>query len=121
MPRRTLPLHSMAQASRWSDSIRFLGRALAQPRRIGPLAPSGPALARLMARLARGQTIVERGPGSGSITRRLIEALPDHGRFVAFQYGLRLLPEFKRHFHLVRVVGPVWRNLPPAYVILCRP
>lgn len=43
------------------------------------------------------------------------------GRFIAFQYGLRLIPTFQRHFRKVRVIGPIWRNLPPAYVVLGHP
>lgn len=43
------------------------------------------------------------------------------GRLVAFQYGRRALPLFKAHFRTVRVLGPVWRNLPPALVFICQP
>jgi phospholipid N-methyltransferase len=56
---------------------------------------------------------------------RILEAsrqsLAPGGRFVAFQYGLRALPFFQAHFRRVRVVGPVWRNLPPAHLFLCQP
>lgn len=168
------------------------------PLRCGALLPSSPALGRTMARLVRGQSVVELGPGSGSITRHLLarmgperrllaleldthmatrlqETLRDprlivqlgdashlkaclsvagwgqadcivsglpfqamapamrhaifsatraslspSGRFIAFQYGLRLLPVIRGHFRHVRVLGPVWRNLPPAYVIVSR-
>lgn len=186
-------------ASRWSEPIRFAGRALARPRQIGAVLPSGIHLARTMARAASGQVLVELGPGSGSITRHLLARLPESGRllaleldpslagrlgrqvrdprlvirhgdatdlrawleilawprpdaivsglpfqslpassrnrilaearnalsptgrFVAFQYGLRLLPAFRQHFRRIHVVGPIWRNLPPAYVILGLP
>lgn len=183
----------------WADSLRFAACALTAPRRIGAVLPSGPVLARTLARLARGPRIVELGPGTGCVTRPLLaglggrdhvlaleldprlaealgrrlrhprllvrggdaadldrwlddlgwghadtivsclpfQALPNdrreavlaasrralgaRGRFIAFQYGLRLLPLFRAHFTRVRVLGPVWANLPPAYVIVARP
>ncbi|BDU77105.1 class I SAM-dependent methyltransferase [Mesoterricola sediminis] len=192
--------HALDSAPRpWLAPLVFLGRALASPRRFGAVLPSGEELARTLARLARGQTLVELGPGTGSVTRHLLRGLgpggrllgleldpgiaallqrhlPDPrlqvrlgdaggleahlealgwgradtvisglplrnftgaerdrilaaaraalvpgGRFVAFQYGLGLLPELRAHFRLVRVVGPILRNVPPAYVLIGRP
>lgn len=182
--------------SRWVDPFFFLGRAFASPLQCGALLPSSSALGRTMAQLVRGQSIVELGPGSGSITRHLLarlspegrilaleldaamathlreslmdprliiqvgnasllkdclstagwgqsdcivsglpfqamaptqrhailaaarDSLSSSGRFIAFQYGLRLLPTFKHHFRKVKVVGPIWNNLPPAYVVV---
>lgn len=182
--------------SRWVDPFFFLGRAFASPLQCGALLPSSSTLGRTMAQLVRGQSIVELGPGSGSITRHLLarispegrilaleldaamathlgktlvdprlivqvgnashlkdclstagweqsdcivsglpfqamaptqrhailtaarDSLSPSGRFIAFQYGLRLLPTFKRHFRKVKVVGPIWNNLPPAYVVV---
>lgn len=49
------------------------------------------------------------------------DSLAPGGRFVAFQYGLRLLPEFRSVFRRVHVLGPVLKNLPPAYVVIGRP
>jgi phospholipid N-methyltransferase len=190
---------SAAFAGPWIEPLRFVARAMAAPRRMGAILPSGPALGRTMSRLARGPRVVELGPGSGSITRHLLErlgagdqvlaleldpvlaghlrehlpnprltirggdaahleqwlarlgwtgadtilsglpfqsfpaaaresilraaraSLSPGGRFVAFQYGLRLLPTFQRHFRRVRVIGPIWRNLPPAYIIVGMP
>jgi len=62
------------------------------------------------------------GPASrDAILSSARESLSIGGRFIAFQYGLRLLPIFRRHFRRVRVIGPIWLNLPPAYVILGLP
>lgn len=55
-----------------------------------------------------------------SILDSVQASLTPAGRFVAFQYGLRLLPIFREHFRRVHVVGPVWWNFPPAYVIIGR-
>ncbi|WP_423748243.1 class I SAM-dependent methyltransferase [Geothrix paludis] len=186
-------------APQWIDPILFAGKALSRPRRIGAVLPSGAPLAKVMTRMVNGQTVVELGPGSGSITRHLLNSLPPTGRllaleldpdlarrlqhhvrdtrlvirtgdaagledclqalgwspvdavvsgipfqalpvssrdrilsaarsglapggrFIAFQYGLRLIPLFQNHFRRVHVLGPVWRNLPPAYVIVGLP
>lgn len=183
----------------WIDPFLFARQAMASPRRFGAILPSGSALGHVMARMVRGHTIVELGPGSGSITRHLLnglgpagrilaleldegiaahlqqnlrdprltiqvgdasnldgwlsamgwdeadsivsgipfQSLPSPvrdeilsraqrllsptGRFIAFQYGLRLLPTFRKHFRRVRVIGPIWRNLPPAYVVVGHP
>ncbi|MDP2877084.1 MAG: methyltransferase domain-containing protein [Holophaga sp.] len=185
--------------NQWIDPFLFARQAMASPRRFGAILPSGSALGHVMARMVRGHTIVELGPGSGSITRHLLnglgpagrilaleldEGIAAHlqqnlrdprltvqvgdashldgwlsamgwdgadsivsgipfqsipapardavlssarrslsptGRFIAFQYGLRLLPTFREHFRRVRVIGPIWRNLPPAYVVVGHP
>lgn len=48
-------------------------------------------------------------------------SLAPGGRLVAFQYGRRGLPLFQAHFRSVRVLGPVWLNLPPALLFICQP
>lgn len=197
--RPTAAENAASDGHSWSESFAFAGRALACPRRFGAILPSGYELGRIMARMARGRTLVELGPGSGSITRHVLRTLPvdgqvlaleldpsiayllgknlpdprlqirigdagdlghwlgalgwerpqailsglplrnfsredrvrilsavrdglaPGGRFVAFQYGLRLLPEFQSVFRRVRVLGPVLRNLPPAQVLVACP
>jgi phosphatidylethanolamine/phosphatidyl-N-methylethanolamine N-methyltransferase len=50
---------------------------ISNPRGIGAVAPSAPALSRRMARevlLRDGEAVVELGPGTGTVTRALIEA-----------------------------------------------
>lgn len=54
----------------------FLRRWLANPLGIGAIAPSAPALARRMARevlLGDDEVVVELGPGTGAVTRALLE------------------------------------------------
>ena len=74
----------------------FLRRWLANPRKMGAIAPSAPALARHMARAARradrdGGRVVELGPGTGSVTRALLQAGISEDRLV--------LVERDRHLH----------------------
>ncbi len=54
----------------------FLGQALRNPTHVGAIAPSGLILGRLMARDLgpHSKLVVEIGPGTGSLTRAIIEA-----------------------------------------------
>jgi phospholipid N-methyltransferase len=77
---------------------------------------------RRVPRIVSGLPFQLLGEAAGSrILAAARQSLTPGGRFVAFQYGLRALPFFRAHFRRVRVVGPVWRNLPPAHLFLCQP
>ncbi len=72
-----------------SDSARFLKSLIAAPRLTGAVAPSGRALARAMAAAigpAPHGLIVELGPGTGPVTRSLIEAGVAPERLVLLEY-----------------------------------
>ena len=80
---------------RLADSARFLKSLIAAPRLTGAVAPSGRALARAMAAAAGPPPhglIVELGPGTGPVTRSLIEAGVARERLVAGRIRPRLLP-----------------------------
>ncbi len=61
-------------------TLLFLGQTARRWRTMGAIAPSGGPLARTIARkvgdLADGQVIIELGPGTGVITRALVERFP---------------------------------------------
>ncbi|QEL18558.1 class I SAM-dependent methyltransferase [Limnoglobus roseus] len=61
-------------------TLLFAGQMARRWRTVGAIAPSGGSLARTMARkvgdLADGQVIIELGPGTGVITRALVERFP---------------------------------------------
>lgn len=64
-----------------SETLSFWRAWLRAPRRIGAVAPSGPALARLITRHVdhRHGPVIELGPGTGVFTRALLAAgLPPH-------------------------------------------
>ena len=82
-----------------ADSARFLKSLIVAPRLTGAVAPSGRALARAMAAAAgpppRG-LIVELGPGTGPVTRSLIETGVARERLALVEYDpgfCRLLRE----------------------------
>ena len=58
-----------------SDSLRFIGRLITQPKTVGAIAPSSKALGRKMAAqidVAGEGPILELGPGTGVATAALI-------------------------------------------------
>lgn len=58
------------------STVSFLRQALVNPRSVASVAPSGPALGRAMASAvpADARHIVELGPGTGPVTRALLES-----------------------------------------------
>jgi len=82
-----------------ADSARFLKSLVAAPRLTGAVAPSGRALARAMAAAAGPPPqglIVELGPGTGPVTRSLIETGVRRERLALVEYDpgfCRLLRE----------------------------
>ena len=81
------------------DSARFLKALIVEPRLTGAVAPSGRALARAMAAAAGPPPhglIVELGPGTGPVTRSLIETGVARERLALVEYDpgfCRLLRE----------------------------
>jgi phosphatidylethanolamine/phosphatidyl-N-methylethanolamine N-methyltransferase len=61
--------------SQLTEQLRFLGRMVANPRRVGAIAPSGPALAQAMVAqvdMSQPGPVLELGPGSGVMTHELL-------------------------------------------------
>jgi phospholipid N-methyltransferase len=63
-------------------TLTFFGQMAAKWRETGAIAPSGPMLAKSMAKavgqLAPGQVIIELGPGTGAFTKELVKQYPDN-------------------------------------------
>src|SRR5262245_35877815 len=78
------------------DEFRFIRTLIDKPMTVGAVAPSGKALARVMAGyIDPGATgpIVELGPGTGPVTEALIERGIDPARLTLVEYD----PEFCKH------------------------
>jgi len=78
---------------RLSDEMRFIRSWLAKPLSIGAVAPSGGALARTMAGYvdpAGTAPVIELGPGTGPITKALVDHGVDPARLILLEYD----PEF---------------------------
>lgn len=85
----------------------FLKRWLANPLRIGAIAPAAPALARRMARQTRvrdGEVVVELGPGTGAVTRALLAAGVPEARLILIERDPEMHAYLAKHFpnaHLI--------------------
>ena len=78
-----------AIAARFDDEVRFLKTWVENPLTLGAVSPSSPFLARAMAEMVeptRPGVIIELGPGTGSVTRALVERGVDPERLVAVEY-----------------------------------
>lgn len=85
----------------------FLKRWVRGPLRMGAVAPSGPALARLMAHQvdATGSgPVVELGPGTGSITAALLEAGIAPERLILVEREEELVRWLKSRFPQLRIL-----------------
>src|SRR5580698_4885725 len=83
------------------DSARFLKSLVATPRLTGAVAPSGRALARAMAAAAGSPShglVIELGPGTGPVTRSLIEAGLPPARLVLVEYDATFCRLLERRF-----------------------
>lgn len=81
------------------DEFRFLRTWIEKPLSVGAVAPSGKALARVMANYvdpAAPGPIVELGPGTGPVTEALVERGIDPARLTLVEYD----PEFCRLLRL---------------------
>jgi len=89
------------------DSARFLKSLVAAPRLTGAVAPSGRALARAMAAAIGVEApglIVELGPGTGPVTRALIESGVAPDRLVLIEYDPGFCQLLRQRFAPARVV-----------------
>jgi phosphatidylethanolamine/phosphatidyl-N-methylethanolamine N-methyltransferase len=82
-------------AGAFIDELKFLRGLVARPRTTGAISPSGPALTRAMAsHVDPNDTlpVIELGPGTGVVTKALIERGVNPRRIIAIEYS----PEFCR-------------------------
>lgn len=103
------------QARGLGDSFRFLMSLTSTPRLTGAVAPSGRALARAMAEASgppRDGLVIELGPGTGPVTRALIERGVDPRRLVTVEYNPQFCQLLAGRFPGVRVVQGDAYDLP---------
>lgn len=89
------------------DEFRFLRNALEKPFTIGAVAPSGKALARMMANYvdpAIPGPIVELGPGTGPVTEALVERGIDPARLTLLEYDPTFCKLLRERFPAANVV-----------------
>ncbi|MGE3164297.1 MAG: class I SAM-dependent methyltransferase [Planctomycetota bacterium] len=81
--------------------LSFLKEFLTHPQEVGALAPSSRRLAEAMIDgfdLARAQTVVEIGPGSGAFTQRILERAGPETRVVAVELNAAFVDSLRAKF-----------------------
>lgn len=90
-----------------ADSARFIKQWVENPRLIGAVSPSGPALAKTMASfvdVSRAGPIVELGPGTGPVTKALLARGIAPERLVLVEYEGRFCKMLAERYPGVRIV-----------------
>jgi phosphatidylethanolamine/phosphatidyl-N-methylethanolamine N-methyltransferase len=80
---------SQNRKSALADSAHFIRQWIENPRLIGAVSPSGPALAKRMAsyvELERPGTVIELGPGTGPVTQALVARGAPPERLLRVEY-----------------------------------
>lgn len=98
---------SNAAARSTRDGLLFLSRLILRPRSIGAIAPSSPALARLIAAQidpCLPGTVIELGPGTGVITEALIARGVAVDRLIAVEADRDLARLMRERFPRLRVI-----------------
>jgi phosphatidylethanolamine/phosphatidyl-N-methylethanolamine N-methyltransferase len=96
-----------SKKSSLADSARFIKQWIENPRLIGAVSPSGPALAKTMAGfvdLSREGLVVELGPGTGPVTKALLARGVPAERLVLVEYEQRFCKLLSERFPGVHVV-----------------
>ncbi len=96
-----------SQKSSLADSARFIKQWIENPRLIGAVSPSGPALAKCMASfvdLSREGLIVELGPGTGPVTKALLARGVAPQRLVLVEYEHRFCAMLGERYPGVTIV-----------------
>jgi phosphatidylethanolamine/phosphatidyl-N-methylethanolamine N-methyltransferase len=89
------------------DEFRFIRSLIEKPLTVGAVAPSGKALARVMANYvdpAASGPIVELGPGTGPVTDALVERGIDPARLTLVEYDPEFCRLLRQRFPGVNVV-----------------
>jgi phosphatidylethanolamine/phosphatidyl-N-methylethanolamine N-methyltransferase len=100
-------LRAFEQKNLKRDEFRFLRTWFEKPLTVGAVAPSGKALARLMANYVDPSVpgpIVELGPGTGPVTEALIERGIDPSRLTLVEYDAEFCKLLRQRFPGITVV-----------------
>jgi phosphatidylethanolamine/phosphatidyl-N-methylethanolamine N-methyltransferase len=89
------------------DGVKFISSWFKNPKTVGAVAPSGPALSRTMAAIVDASVegpILELGPGTGPVTAALLERGIDPSRLVLVEYDGAFCKALQGKYPNVKVV-----------------
>jgi len=104
---RTVTNARPAPGTSLADNLRFLRALIARPKNIGAVLPSGPALARAIARQIGDPhqgPVLELGPGTGSITQAILEHGVPAERLTAVEFDPDMAAELAGRYPAVEVI-----------------
>lgn len=84
-----------------NTTLKFLGSFVRNPRQIGAVMPSSPALAKAMVRgldVREGQSVVELGPGTGAFTRAILGGLPEGAKYLGIELNTKFVEHLRDRF-----------------------
>lgn len=90
------------------NTVLFFGKFITSPKTIGAIAPSSPALARLIVDLAgvkNARTVLELGPGTGAFTKVISAHLAPDAHFIAIEANPTLAVVLRKKMPAVRTVA----------------
>jgi phosphatidylethanolamine/phosphatidyl-N-methylethanolamine N-methyltransferase len=96
-----------ALARKFDDEIRFFKGWMDRPKAVGSLVPTSSVTARRMASIvdpASGLPVLEVGPGTGVITRAILERGVAPGRLIAVEYSADFVRHLRHAFPGVTVI-----------------
>ena len=109
-------IQEMSYRLRDCDQLRFFLRWLRRPGQVGAVVPSGPALAAALAAEIDTEApgaVVELGPGTGQVTRALLEAGVRPEQLVAIERDAAFCKLLRRRFPDIQIIAGEARALEP--------
>jgi phosphatidylethanolamine/phosphatidyl-N-methylethanolamine N-methyltransferase len=92
-------------ASTLADNLRFLRALVARPKNVGAVFPSGPVLARAIARqIEPGGPVLELGPGTGVVTAAILERGVAAAQLTLVEYDENFVRHNRSRFPGVHVI-----------------
>lgn len=111
--------------------LKFARSFLRNPRQIGAVVPSSPALAKAMVRaldVKENQSVVELGPGTGAFTRAILRGLPSRAQYLGIELNNVFVNHLRARFPGVEFVNGCAQDaaqhhadqeLPSVRAVLC--
>ena len=96
-----------AFARRFDDELRFFKGWIDKPRAVGSIVPTSAVTARRMASVidvASGLPVLELGPGTGVITRAILETGLPPERLYSVEYSADFVAHLRAHFQGVNII-----------------
>jgi phospholipid N-methyltransferase len=106
---------------RVKEQLRFLGGFLRDPKQVGAIGPSSPALAAEMIRgfdLAGCDTVVELGPGTGAFTGPILKSIGQKTTFFALELDAQFVKVLQTRFPGLAVYNESAERLPEHLSLL---